>query len=95
MALSQIKKKRKRKGLDLEAPEVISFKSFDILWATFSQLDPVLMTKCDTKVLIRFQGWDLCLAGQGAGEDSTREKSPREGEVQVLKFAKREARSPL
>ena len=51
MALSQIKKKRKRKGLDLEAPEVISFKSFDILWATFSQLDPVLMTKCDTKVV--------------------------------------------
>ena len=28
--LSQIKKKRKRKGVDLEAPEVITFQGYDI-----------------------------------------------------------------
>ena len=44
MTSSQIKKKRKRKGLDLEAPEVITFQSNGIFYMTFPQLDLVFMT---------------------------------------------------
>ena len=69
-----MKKKRKRKGLDLEAPEVISCFESHFLRVR-SSVDVEGQLGPGVEVLICLKGWDFCLAGQRVGEDPTREKS--------------------
>ena len=69
--------------MDLEAPEVISFQSYDTFWVKYPLLMMWMLRARNVTKVVTLQGWDFCLAGQGAGEDPTGEKPPREGEVKV------------